>query len=91
MKSEVFFVSDFNFETGNRLDVPKSGLNLVLTFLFLFKSNYLQKINPEQSPYLTRLSHMWCILIGLLAFQPDCQPFSLSPRDIRAQELGAAI
>ena len=33
MKSEIFVVSDFNSETVNRLDVPKSGLNLVLTFL----------------------------------------------------------
>ena len=53
-----FFVSKFNSETGNRLDVPKSGLNLALTFIFIFKSNYLQKVNPEQSPYLTRLSHI---------------------------------
>ena len=30
-------VSDFNSETGNRLDVLKSGLNLVLTFLLFFQ------------------------------------------------------
>ena len=60
MKSEIFFVSDFNSETGNRLDVPTSGLNLVLTFILFFKFNYLQKINPDQSIYLTRLSHTYC-------------------------------
>ena len=31
------FVSNFNSETGNRLDVPKSGLNWVLIFLLFFQ------------------------------------------------------
>ena len=43
MKSEIFVVSDFNSETGNRLDVPKSGLNLVLTFLLFFQIQLSQK------------------------------------------------
>ena len=57
MKSEIFFVSDFNSETGNRMDIPKSELNLVLTFLLFFQIQLSPKINPEQSLYLNRLSH----------------------------------
>ena len=67
------FVSDFNSETGNRLDVPKSGLNLVLTFVLLFQI----QLSPKNKSgtvsifILTRLSHSHALGHGLQCIVTD--------------------